>query len=161
MAGENLQPVTPSPQDRLLPLFIALVVVVMVVAGLAFVYLATRPGPGPAPTPSQVTIRSYAFQWSSPPSTLCSGETTSWPAVPFSVAGGAQFSFGWQFNCWNNTGAYVIDNITGVTTGFALVWSNLPVQIVSTNWAYFNVTLSAPNASYDGGVTVYVTAHAA
>ncbi len=137
-----------------------LVVAVLLVAGADSVFLASRFPLGP-PSPPVVIITDFGFQWQSPPSSLCSGYSTSQPQVPFSVAPGAQFTILWQFGCWNDTGTYVIDNITGVTSGFLLVSSNLPVTLVSTNPAYFNVTLAAPSTAYEGGLTVWITAHAA
>ncbi len=151
-------PPVPSRGGRPLLLFFVLIVAVLLVAGAASFYLASQSLPVPAA--ATVTITDFGFTWQSPPSSLCQGYTTSFPQVPFSVALGAEFTLTWQFACWNNTGSYVIDNITGVTSGFLLVGSNLPVNVVSTNVAYVNVTLAAPSTPYDGGVTVWITAHA-
>lgn len=153
----------PPPPPRANPWLIVLAVLgvaALLAVASEFVYLAPRPAAWPSPYPPSVIITDYGFNWQSPPSSLCDGWSSNEPWVPFIVSPGAQFDLDWTFGCWNDTGSYVIDAITSVSPGFSVVWSNLPVTVVGTRTAYFNVTLSAPSHAYNGSVDLWITAHA-
>lgn len=140
---------------------IAVVVVLVFAIEIGYVRWASRPAPWPSSYPPSVTITDYGFEWSTPPSVLCDGWSSDEPWVPFIVSPGAQFLLAWKLGCWNNTGSYVIDGIASLTNGFSLVESNVPVRVVGTETAYFNVTLAAPSTAYNGSVVLWITAHAA
>jgi hypothetical protein len=165
---DDFRPATPSlppyvppphPSNHVLLVILVVAVVVVLAEGVVFAYVVTRAPFVPWSNQPTVTITDYSFDWSSPPSSLCAGWTSSQPLVPFAISAGAQFRLWWEFACWNNTGSYTIESIQSVTPGFVVVSSNLPVTVTSTNVSIFNVTLSAPNSSYSGALAIWILAH--
>ncbi len=160
--GESVQPRrNPLNTNAFLITFGILGTALLLFLGLGVGVFSFGAPIGTPPVNPIVTIESYSFTWSSPPSTLCDGYTTYLVPTPFSVSPGSQFYLGWQYACFNTTATYRITSIDSITPGFSLTYSNLPVTIAGTTPSNFNVTLAAPSGAYDGPVMVQVTASAA
>jgi len=115
-----------------------------------------------------VTIEEESFQWSTPPSELCDGYTTSGPnpptssEVPVTVDHGAQFNVSMEFGCFPSAGngTWTFERAESVTFGFKIVGSNMPVTFTTPNLAFVNVTLSAPPWHFVGAVNVVLLVQA-
>ncbi len=151
----------PSPANAALITFGILGTALVLFLGLGYGVFYFGAPIGTPPVSPSVTIESYSFTWTSPPSTLCPGWTTYLVPTPFSVSPGGEFYLGWQYACFNTTATYRITTIDSITPGFSLTYANLPVTIAGMTPSNFNVTLSAPSYAYDGAVVLTVTAVAA
>jgi hypothetical protein len=141
---------TPPSRDWAVPVIVATGVVLAVV--LAFVAITGSPSPT-----GQVTITDFGDEWSTPPSEMCNGGSSESPAVPFTIAPGAHFNLSLFVFCWPGTanGSWTTVSLVSVTSGFAVISSNLPVTVTSSEGAYTNITMSAPDHSFYGTVGLW------
>jgi hypothetical protein len=135
------------------------VVIVVVLVVVALVSLGVG-----SPAKVTVTYTELAFEWDTPPSTLCSDFGTNTPAIPFTVNASQTFNVSWYLTCTSG-GPSTIHSVSmideSITTGSSsgtLDSSNLPVTLYSGNYTYFNVTCTAPGSSYDGPLMFMIVA---
>lgn len=148
----------PGPR-RVWPWIVVAVVVVVIIVVVAL--LSSGTGKSSPPT---ATYTELGFEWTTPPSTLCSDYGTNTPMVPFTVNASQTFNVSWHLTC-ESGGPSTISSVSMVdeslTTGSSsgtLVSSNLPVTIYSGNYTYFNVTCIAPASSYNGALMFMIVA---
>lgn len=148
-------------EPRLVWPWVVLGIVVVVIIVVVALVLS---GVGKSP-PATVTYTELGFEWDTPPSAMCSDFAISTPGVPFTVNASQTFNVSWYVTCTSGGGPSTIQTVSmvdeslgGSGSSGTLVSSNLPITVYSGNYTYFNVTCTAPGASYDGPLLFMIVA---
>jgi hypothetical protein len=149
---------SPSPRAPRTPVVLKITVTALVIALTATVAITLTI----QYEQGAVTITDFGTEESSPPSSICNGPDSGSPAVPFTVSQGAHFNLSWLIWCWPGkaSGSWTYTSLASTTPGFSILSSNLPVTITTSQGAYLNVTLAAPDHFFYGAVTLWAWSHA-